>query len=188
MAAAGARALAWSPPPLWQTFPPLFTLQPNDATRARQLDTWAALLVSWAAAHAHAVIAPLADWPLWENRALARRLPPEGVRAVADLLVARGRAEWADGDARAALRVVWHTPAEWAALVFAHVDAHGFINGDVTTVGDLLATALGADFAGLDAPTLARALDELARREPPAALLYPAPSGNSEDIGVRFVK
>jgi len=184
---AGGAGGGWAPPPLWH-FPPFFTLQPNDATRARQLDEWARMIVSWATAFNHPSFAPLGEWPLWENKAIARRLPPDGVRAVADALVASGRAEWADGGARAALRIAVHTPAEWAALIIAHVDRTGHINGEVLTVAELQANVLGAAFAALDQPTLLRALDELARRVPPAAELYPADTGLTDDNGVKFRK
>ena len=112
---------------LWAEFPPFFTLQPNDATRQTQLEEWARLLLAHCAAHTTTLVAPLADWPWWENRALQRALPPEGVAAVAEHLVAARRAEWADAQ-RVNLRVYFKTVEELAVLVLAAVKAHGYVD------------------------------------------------------------
>jgi ESCRT-II complex subunit VPS25 len=180
-------AAAWEPPPLW-SFPPFFTVQPNEATAAAQRDAWASLVVSWCAAHKTALIPALRDWPLWENRALARRLPDDGVRAVADALVASGRAEWADGAGRASLRVRWKSTEEWAALILAHADRTGLVGGDYVTVAELASgdAGFGSDFAGLEPATLLQALEVLAARG--NAELARSAAGLTEEVGVKFIK
>ena len=202
-----AAAAAFVPSPL-HSWPPFFTLQPQEVTRQEQLEQWGRLLLSWCAFHRQAVLPALREWPLWENKAIARAfreessrpftvpflsahlsarvrrapnvfatapphppffpnpagaLPPAGIEAVATYLVSRGQAEWADGAAHAALRVFWKTPAEWAALILAHVTEHG-LGGELLTVYELHSgsASLGSPMEGLEAATLVKALEVLA--------------------------
>lgn len=171
--------------PLW-AFPPFFTPQPVDATRARQLEAWRALLVAWAASpegRAAGGLLPLAGWPHWGNAAVDRRLPPEGAAAVAEHAVARGSAEWADAG-RAALRVFARTPAEWAALLADGAARGALPVGAVLTLYELHSgpAAAGAPWEGADAVTLLRAL-ELLEREGKAALRRAA---SVDETAVRF--
>lgn len=175
----------WSPPELWN-FPPFFTLQPNESTQARQREAWCQLILSWCSFHHEALLAPLQSWPWWENKALSRRLPAEGVRVIVDALVASGRAEWTDGAARTSLRVKWHTSSEWAALLLAHAVRFGLVGGEPVTVAELANGPLSAntEFAGLETATLLAALEDLARRG--HAVLYTGDSGISDEVGVVF--
>ena len=63
-------------PPLY-SWPPFFTLQPQEATRDQQLEQWARLLVSWCAFHRQALLPVLREWPLWRNAALDRAWWPQ---------------------------------------------------------------------------------------------------------------
>jgi len=90
---------------LWD-FAPFFTLQPVDASRATQLEAWGRLVVALCAHRRQprlALSSPEAE-ALFKNSALdpPRRLPEDGVRAVAAALVEAGRAEWAGAAAGAA--------------------------------------------------------------------------------------
>ena len=109
-------------PPLY-SFPPFFTLQPTDATRAKQLDAWRSLLIAWHAAQKTSLCA-VKEWPYWENRAITRRLSDEGIAAVMEHVVATGSGEWVAGS-RTTCRIFYRSPAEWAALVAAWVEASG---------------------------------------------------------------
>jgi len=155
---------AWSPPPsvspLW-SFPPLFTLQPNQATRELQLREWQAIVAAFCAAHKQEVIS-LEDSPVWENRDIARRLPPDGARAVADFMIRAGRAAPERGSA-SLLRVKWHDEKEWAQLLFEYGERVGARGGDPILVAELRRVT-GAAFEGLEPQTLAGALRELARQ------------------------
>ena len=106
--------MAFTPPKIWRTFPPFFTLQPTDSTRATQLEEWGRLLLAHCAAARASVLPSFKTWPLWENAALHRALPEEGRLAVANHLISTGRAAWVDAT-RVALRVYWRsriTPKE----------------------------------------------------------------------------
>jgi ESCRT-II complex subunit VPS25 len=110
----------FSPPELWRTFPPFFTLQPVDATRAAQLDEWRKLLVAHCA-HLRAPTLVLRAWPLLENRELQRRLSDEGAAAVAEAVIRAGCGEWADAPQCTTLRIFWRSPAEWAQRALAYM-------------------------------------------------------------------
>lgn len=62
-------------------------LQPNDAVRAKQLQEWRNLIVAWHEARKETTMV-VADWPLWENKAIGRASDIELV--VSGWLVNRG--------------------------------------------------------------------------------------------------
>ena len=77
--AGGAPAALESPPHF--AYPPFFTLQPVEQTRARQLSMWTELVLAYCA-HARLFVVD-ADAPpqeLFANAALPRKLEPRGVR------------------------------------------------------------------------------------------------------------
>jgi ESCRT-II complex subunit VPS25 len=112
-------------PPLYD-FPPLFTLQPVDATRARQFEQWRSIIVGWSQSRKQTVLV-LKEWPHWENPVIGRALPDAARVAVIDFLVAHGNAEWID-DAKTRCKIYYRTPAEWASVVWAWADEHAMFN------------------------------------------------------------
>ena len=168
-------------PPIY-SFPPLFTLQPTDATRAKQLESWRWLILGWCAAHRVSSI-HLREWPLWENAAISRRLSEEGIAAVAEHLIGVGCAVYADGS-RTRLTVYYRSPGEWAACVFSWVEAHAMFD-QLYTVFELGSgdATVGSDFAGLEPGVLVKALEVL-EREGKAVLER---SASADEVGVKFV-
>lgn len=110
------------------------SVQPTDATRAKQLEQWAQLVVAWHAVQKKTEMT-VRDWPHWENAAVGRRLPDDGVRLVMDHLVSRGNGEWMD-DAHTRCRVFYRKPEEWAALVLAWAQSRHQV-GEILTLFDL---------------------------------------------------
>jgi ESCRT-II complex subunit VPS25 len=106
----------------------------NDAVRAKQLQQWRNLIVSWHQARKLTTMR-VAEWPLWENKAIDRRMSSKGVEAVLEYLVKEGNCEWADS-AHTTATVFYKTPAEWASLVLAYVHANGMY-GTMYTVYEL---------------------------------------------------
>lgn len=152
----------WSPPAsvtsLW-SFPPLFTLQPNQQTRDQQLLEWQKIVTAFCESSRVEVIS-LDDCPVWENRDLGRRLSPDGVRAVADFMIRSKRAAFEVGSATM-LRVMWRTDDEWASILHAFADRNGHVGGNILLVGDLRAM-VQEDFSGLESRTIVSALRRLA--------------------------
>ncbi len=168
--------------PLFE-FPPFFTLQTADATRAKQLEEWRQLIISWSATTKVSTL-QLSSWPLWENPRISRkwrrgtqcadsargltrppsragRLSPDGVSAVAEYCVSRGSAEWLDA-AHGGLRIFYRSPSDWAGLLYAHHQQMGFGAG-LVTLYELHSGAGGRGMAweGLESVTLMRALELL---------------------------
>lgn len=67
-------ALAFVFPQLFD-FPPLFTLQPVDATRAKQLEQWKQIVIGWHQAARQTTLV-LKEWPHWGNPAISREFIP----------------------------------------------------------------------------------------------------------------
>ena len=154
------------------SFPPFFTLQPVDASRATQLEAWGQLVLAFCAHRGQprfALGAP-ENAALFENAALdpPRRLPEPGVRAVAEALVAAGRAEWADGAAQTTLLVFARSPAELAVRLEEYLRARGAtgISRLVDVRNDAVAGAgtwHDSPCAGLDGLTTLRVVEVLER-------------------------
>lgn len=144
-------------------FPPFFTLQPNLSTRAKQLESWARLVLDYC--HFHKIysldLGEAAQSPLFVNSKLNRRLSVEGIQAVFDHLEKLGHLEWADKGKRRC-RVYWRTPEEWGKLIYDWVLANGFKNTVCTlfelTDGD---ETVGESFHGLEKETLVKGLKSL---------------------------
>jgi ESCRT-II complex subunit VPS25 len=174
MTTAAAAAAAFSPASVTRlhAFPPFFTLQPVDASRATQLEAWGRLVLAFCAHRGQprfALGAP-ESLALFENAALdpPRRLPEAGVRAVAEALVAAGRAEWADEAARSTLLVFVRPPAELAVRLEEFLRARGATG--ISRLVDLRSDAALSDgtwrdspCAGLDGLTALRVLEVLER-------------------------
>jgi len=146
-------------------FPPFFTLQPNVNTRRQQLSAWCALLLAYTKHHRIWVLdlQEAGSSPLFHNAAKQRRLSLEGIYEVATKLAEAGQAEWVGGNsARGRLFVWWRSPAEWAALVVAHVQARG-LQGQVCTVYELREgeDTVGAPFHLMAPAAFARVLETL---------------------------
>ncbi len=146
--------------PLWGTFPPFFTLQPSDATRATQVEAWGRLLLAECASRRATLLSPLAEWPLWENRALQRALPADGIAAVAAHLVALGRAQWVD-EQHVNLRVLFKTVPEWGVLVLAAVKRNGFVDDAKTLTEITEDLGRGEEFYQLDDSIMVEVLRHL---------------------------
>lgn len=95
-------------------FPPLYTLQPNAASRAQQLRIWREIVLS----SGLDILSPLEGHPIFRNVRIDRQLSPEGCRAVADALIASEHAIWAD-EAHTSLRIFSKTSATLAQELFA---------------------------------------------------------------------
>ena len=177
-------------PDVWH-FPPLFTLQPVDATRARQLEAWRGVLLGWAAAERRTSPLPLREWPLWENAALPRRLSDEGIAAVADAAVAAGAAAW-HGAARGvdgALLLFWRAPAAWGAELHAWAAARGLAApGAVYTLYELRTASewAGSPAQSLAPPMLLAALEALQREGLAALDRGAAGDAAMDEVGVKF--
>jgi ESCRT-II complex subunit VPS25 len=182
---------AFTAPKIWHTFPPFFTLQPTDSTRATQLEEWGRILLAHCRASRMTTLPSYKTWPLWENAALHRSLPDEGRLAVVNHLISTGHAAWADGT-RVALKVLWFTVPEWAAKVKAYAKEQAWDMGGGRSFSFVELTNPARaeyvfyrvpDLEGLDPGVLLDALRVLEREG--AVTILPDPDGGS-NIGVMW--
>ncbi|KAI9691872.1 MAG: hypothetical protein M1822_007945 [Bathelium mastoideum] len=183
------------PFPPHHTFPPFFTLQPNTATRRTQLQLWAHLILDYCR-HARLFrLRPVdaADWPLFHNAPLRRRLALRDLREVLTFMASAeggARAEWVvpaggrkgGGEEAAECWVYWRRPEEWAGLIEGWVEETGQ-KGTVLTLYELVEgdAARGQEWAGMDMELLQKSLQVSVKRGKAGIF------GGEEQPGVKFV-
>ncbi|TNJ29067.1 ESCRT-II-domain-containing protein [Giardia muris] len=79
---------AYKYPRVW-SFPPLFTLQRSEVSRASQLNTWASILNGWCG-HTHCY-AFSRKWPVFTNRQIDRVAGDDLIAAILEHLRSIGR-------------------------------------------------------------------------------------------------
>ncbi|KAF2842283.1 ESCRT-II complex, vps25 subunit [Patellaria atrata CBS 101060] len=191
--------------PPHHSFPPFFTLQPTSSTRASQLSSWSALILSYCAHHRlFSLRFPSAlALPLFCNEGLGRRLRAGDVKAVLAWMGSAeggGRVEWVDGGGKKGVGtgtgegeilgeegltgrcwVFWRRAEEWAAVVEEWVERTGQ-KGVVLTlyeIGEGEGTA-GEEFHGMDGELLRRVLGVVVKRG--RAQVF----GEGDGLGVKF--
>lgn len=121
-------------------FPAFFTLQPNLTTRHAQLAKWAALVLAYGRHHRLFRLRAdeAADWDLFCNRRLGRRLEAPARRLVLDQLRRDGAADLLPGRSApdGPVLLYWRALDDWAALVDRFVDQTGH-RGAVMTLYEL---------------------------------------------------
>lgn len=159
----------------WRAFPPLYTLQPVESTRAQQLRVWVDLVHDWAARSGQWRFLAR-ECPVFANAAIRRRLPPDGVAAVEAALLQDGRAERA-GDR---VQLYQRRPADLARELWDWVSANDMLDG-VYTVFELHADQ--GPCRGLDAALVRKALSVL-ERDGRAEVFT---GSTTDDEGVKFL-
>jgi ESCRT-II complex subunit VPS25 len=166
---------ASSPPsftfPPTYSFPPFFTSQPNAQTRSAQLSRWSSLVQSYCRHHHifKLFLSDALDTPLFNNKALKRRLSPQDAKAVIDYMASAegdNSAEWiGPSTEKASAWIWWRKPEEWASAMEAWVDETGQ-KGTVLTLFELIegeATEL-EQFHGMDMELLRKCLGTLVKK------------------------
>ena len=78
----------FTPPEFWK-FPPFFTLQPVEATRAKQLTLWKDLILKYhSERNIHTMT--LVEFQYFENKAIGRRMNMSGITAIIESLILSG--------------------------------------------------------------------------------------------------
>jgi ESCRT-II complex subunit VPS25 len=140
----------------WQyDFPPLYTLQPNEDTRAKQVEAWSDLILGYCKANKLYQLSSndLQKLELFNNKKIDRRCSLELADAVLNALANRGNAEWIGPNnkslspnkkqpagqpslAHANCLILWNTVAEWASIVYEYVNRNS-LKGSVCTFYEL---------------------------------------------------
>lgn len=175
--------------PSYSSYPPLYTLQPNLTTRARQLELWSDLIISYCAHHCIFKLS-ISSLPsdLFHNANLRRSLKPSDIRTVLDFMSKPdngSRIEWIPPSTRSeqanSCFVLWKTLGEWADAIYTWVDETGQ-KGAVLTIyeireGDAVRHKQWRD---IDETLLRKILNVLVKRG--KAQIF----GQEENAGIKF--
>jgi ESCRT-II complex subunit VPS25 len=117
----------------WQyDFPPFFTMQPNEKTRFKQVDTWCDLVLDYCKQNRifELDVVEAQNTELFSNKKIDRKLNIEFICLVIDELRKLHKAEWIDNVSDAKQKqqkpprkclVLWHTIDEWSKLIYDYV-------------------------------------------------------------------
>lgn len=144
-------------------FPPFFTIQPNLATREKQLKAWTRLVLDYCQFNKiYAInLEEVSNSDLFNNRRLNRRLDRSGIRIVFECLEQQKYIEWGD-KAKTSCHIYWRRPEDWGQLIYDWANSIGLLNSVVTfyeiTKGEDTAQE---SFYGLDKDVLLKSLQSL---------------------------
>jgi ESCRT-II complex subunit VPS25 len=162
----------------WQySFPPFFTLQPNEDTRKKQLDAWCDLILAYCKQNRlyGLDLHEAQNSDLFFNRKIDRKCSLEFVSEIIEELVRRSQAEWtasssnekgtkSNSSSSLLLKnrkcmILWHTLDEWAKLIYDYVNRNSLQN-TVCTFYELSESSdtKREEFHKLDKEILRRAL------------------------------
>lgn len=169
----------------WQfDFPPFFTIQPNLATREKQLEAWSRLIIDYCQHNKIYSIDldEISKSDLFNNTKLNRRLDSSGIRIVFDYLEQQKHVEWKD-KAKRRCNIYWRRPDEWGQLIYEWASSSGLLNTIVTfydlTQGE---DTLDESFHGLDRDILIKAIQSLETQKRAVFI-----ENDCERAGVKFL-
>ncbi|KAI4717508.1 ESCRT-II complex component [Aureobasidium sp. EXF-10727] len=173
------------PYPPHHSFPPFYTLQPNQATLTRQLHLWSHLILSHCS-HTHTFLLSISSAstsPLFNNHKISRALSGPDIKKVLDYMTTpegEHRAEWLSKDHSAAW-IWWKSASEWAELIAKWVEETGQ-KGVVLTIYELRESEAveRQEWVGMDEEMLRRCLDVLVKKG--RAQVF----GQADGSGVKF--
>lgn len=161
------------PWPAYTSFPPFYTLQPNTATRTRQLELWSSLITTYSAFHRLFRLTLSSPPPdLFANPTLSRSLKPADVRTLLSHMSSPAGGQTIEfippaskTEQSNAVYVWWKSASEWADLLYAWVDETGQ-KGAVLTVYELRdgEGVGGREWVGMDEGMLMKVLAVLVKR------------------------
>ncbi|KAI8373730.1 ESCRT-II complex subunit-domain-containing protein [Blakeslea trispora] len=161
--------------------------QVTDATWKSQVAQWESFILAYAR-HSklfrldiHQATTP-GGYGIFENKKINRRLSFETLQNIMDEMTLKGTAEW-DSKTKNEVLIYWHTPEDWANLIWHWVNETGQNNQIVTyyeiTHGEL---AENQEFFQLDIAILIKALQILVKRG--HAQIFKGT--DEESMGVKF--
>ncbi|KAH0276220.1 ESCRT-II complex, vps25 subunit, partial [Aureobasidium melanogenum] len=173
------------PYPPHHSFPPFYTLQPNQSTLLRQLSLWSQLIQSYCSHH-HTFklsVSSTASLPLFSNQKIHRSLDALSIKKVLDFMASsegEHRAEYA-GKEKSTAWIWWKSASEWAEEIAKWVDETGQ-KGVVLTIYELRESEAveKQEWVGMDEDMLRRCLDVLVKKG--RAQVF----GQADGSGVKF--
>ncbi|XP_071443542.1 vacuolar protein-sorting-associated protein 25 [Hetaerina americana] len=168
----------------WQyDFPPFFTIQPHLETRSKQIAAWQSLILGYFKNTKSYIldVRESQNTPLFNNSKINRKLPQDGILKVMEHLAKSGHAEPCD-KSRNRWFIYWHTPEEWASLIYDWAQNNGMIN-TVCTLYELVSgdNTVNEEFYGLETGILLKALRTLEQQKKAEIIMF------DENEGVKFM-
>ncbi|CEG72820.1 hypothetical protein G6F70_003171 [Rhizopus microsporus] len=171
-------------------FPPFFTRQIVDSTWKSQASDWEKLILNYAK-HKRLFRLELhkattsSEHEIFVNKKINRRLSFETLQEIIEEMVKKGTAEWEGGPKgpRTEALIYWHTPEEWANLIWNWINETGQ-NDQIVTYYEIAHGELaeGQEFFEIDNTVLDKALNVLVKKG--NAQIF---KGTDEDsMGVKF--
>jgi len=146
----------------WQySFPPFFSLQPHQATRAKQIEAWRHLVLNYCQVNTVSVLdlASAPELPLFYNSSISRRLSVDAIKEILEDLMGRGNFEWTDKSKRRGL-VYWKSPQQTGQEIYNWVSDTGQ-TGAVLTVQEILEEGENNVWKGVSEEIVIKALKAL---------------------------
>jgi len=146
----------------WQySFPPFFSLQPHQATRAKQIEAWRHLVLHYCQVNTVSALdlASAPELPLFHNSSISRRLPVDAIKELLDDLAGRGNLEWVDKTKRRGL-VYWRSPQQIGQEIFKWVSDSGQ-TGAVLTIQEIIEEGENNSWKGVGEEIVIKALEAL---------------------------
>ena len=150
--------------PTFYNFPPFFTIQPTEATKAKQLTLWRSLLLDY-----HTVtktkLLVLHDCALFTNSTINRSLDEAAKMIVVEDFITFGLGEWDDPMTKSIVKIFWRNPTQLASDIYQWASLNAFI-GTVCTLYEIHSgeDSEGMSFEGADEELIRRALGVLEDR------------------------
>ncbi|KAL4910671.1 hypothetical protein BDW74DRAFT_172145 [Aspergillus multicolor] len=181
------------PFPARYSFPPFFSIQPNDATRGVQFKEWSSIIQSWCRHHRiyKLNLVEAIESQLFRNTTIKKQLSLNDARAVLEWMSKpeeeRGggrRAELVDTNSKTAAWiwwVWWRRPEEWAEIIGDWIDRTGQKNV-VLTFYELLEgeATVSQEWHGMDPEVMMKSLNVLVKQG--KAQIF----GNEGQEGIKF--
>lgn len=115
----------------WVEFPPFYTIQPNTDSRSKQLGLWRDYIVHWAKQEKKSSMA-LAEFPLFENKKIGRKLDLPGRQTVVQYMIDSGNGEWEDSQVKLRCTIFFKKIDDWAGSIYKWVSSKGMLDDPFT--------------------------------------------------------
>ena len=100
-------------------FPPLFTIQPVETTRTKQLDSWCSIITAFHEHHNKTILS-VNTFELFDNKTINRTLNNKDRIIIIDHIVQRGYGEWISNKSdnnKTQCMIFYKTLNEWVKII-----------------------------------------------------------------------
>ena len=169
-------------------FPPLFTIQPVETTRIKQLESWCHIITEYHKFHKKTILS-INTFELFNNKKIQRSLNTNDRIVIMEHIIKKGYGDWLnnnnnDNNNKTQCMIFYKTINEWVKIISDYARSYNLI-GDVFTIYDLIQgdDASNEEFHGLDHRVFYRILAQMQKQN----LCQVYDNSNIEEVGVKFI-